>query len=77
MSRRSLNPVVRLKYLIAHVTTVIEYCHRCGVEQPLVWHVDDTLWQEVADDWDVLCPKCFDELAAAKGHFMRWTPNVL
>jgi hypothetical protein len=64
---------------------LIEFCHDCGVRQPVVWWADNSLWAKVTDEkvYDslgnmagVLCPTCFDHRATAKGLFLRWTPRV-
>lgn len=65
-------------------TTITEYCHDCGVEQPLVWWAPNELWAEVMDETQVgienmpgvVCPKCFDRRADAKGLMLRWHPTI-
>lgn len=53
-----------------------EYCQVCGRRQPIVWHAPDRLWLEVnGREGGVLCPECFDRLAAEKGLWLRWTPS--
>lgn len=54
---------------------LIEFCHTCGVRQPLVWHAADNLWVEVSDK-GVLCPKCFDKRADRLGILLMWTPAI-
>ena len=40
---------------------LVEFCHLCGVRQPVVWHAPTALWVEVAgSESGVLCPTCFD-----------------
>lgn len=74
--------LVAIKSLLARFTTIIEFCHDCGVKQPLVWHADNELWALVTDqpvDNDmggVLCPKCFDRRTRALGVHLYWVPNV-
>ncbi|HUT59513.1 MAG TPA: hypothetical protein VNA25_16810 [Phycisphaerae bacterium] len=57
--------------------TIIEYCDRCGVRQPLVWYSDDGLWFVVTGQrGGVLCPRHFDEAALRRGILLRWWPYV-
>lgn len=60
--------------LLLHLGTVIEYCKRCGAEQPIVWWCEsDALWFEITGSkGNVYCPKCFDHLAAERGIGTRW-----
>jgi hypothetical protein len=70
---------VRFKRWIARHRLIAEFCHDCGVQQPLVWTADDDLWVEVSGEGDgggVLCPECFDKRAIALGYFLRWVPQV-
>src|SRR5688572_28337786 len=59
---------------------LIEYCHDCGLRQPLVWWADNELWSELMDEKlsndmaGVVCPKCFDRRAWNKGIMLRWIP---
>ena len=41
-------------------------CDRCGGRN-IVWHADSDLWNRVADEFSILCPICFVELAKEKG----------
>jgi hypothetical protein len=71
-----------IKTWIAKWMTVIEFCHDCGVEQPLVWWADDQAWSEVTgekldnDMAGILCPECFDRRAKTKGIAFRWKPEI-
>jgi hypothetical protein len=58
---------------------MIEFCHDCGIEQPLVWSAPDWVWREVMERTDgggVVCPRCFDARARAKGMVLYWKPTV-
>jgi hypothetical protein len=56
---------------------IIEFCKRCGVRQPLVWHADDALWLRVTGSvGGVLCPKCFSRRAHEQGILIEWTPTA-
>lgn len=65
-------------------STLIEYCLDCGMRQPVYWWADNSLWSEVMDETPVdgdnmpgvVCPKCFDRRAAAKGICIRWRPQI-
>lgn len=66
------------KTVFARWFTVIEFCHDCGVRQPVVWTADDELWCDVANEPEgggVLCPACFDRRAQEKCIFLRWIPK--
>lgn len=73
-----------LKTRLARWTTVIEFCHDCGVRQPLVWWADNSLWSEVTGakpvDGDnmpgILCPNCFDRRADKMGLLLFWRPEI-
>ena len=66
-----------IKRTLCWFIPVIEYCHCCGAEQSLVWHVPDDLWMLVAEDKRAIyCPECFDRLAEEKGLLLRWTAVV-
>ena len=71
-----------LKSKLARYLTVIEFCHDCGREQPVIWWCESNeLWAEVAgQDYvekpyyagGILCPKCFERRARKKGILIRW-----
>ena len=68
-----------LKTLLAKAMLVDEFCHRCGVEQPLVWWCDNPhMWTEITGGHDncILCPKCFDDMAKERGLLLKWYPKV-
>jgi len=50
-----------------------EVCGRCGGPNLWSWHAPSPLWNAVmrradgTDEWQIVCPQCFAELAAAKG----------
>lgn len=70
---------VNIKRLLTSVVTLREFCHDCGVRQPIVWHADDELWKFVTGRYDgggVLCPACFDRRATRFGILLNWTPTV-
>ncbi len=75
-----LRLLARLKGLLCHLPLglgIIEFCHECGIRQPVVWTARDELWREVVGGpYGVLCPGCFDKAAVAKGLFLRWKPIV-
>jgi hypothetical protein len=60
-----------------------ELCQHCGRPVRLVYHAPDAIWEAVTGrarhpDGEaapgVLCPRCLDDLATAKGlPFLRWT----
>lgn len=71
-----MNWLARVKTCLSRLTTVIEFCHDCGREQPVVWTADDALWAKLADGSNPLCPECFDKRAQRRGIFLRWVPMV-
>jgi len=42
-------------------------CERCGGRNLHCWYADSAVWNEVAGDYNILCPICFGELASEKG----------
>lgn len=73
-----MNWLARIKTLICRtgLITLIEFCHRCGRRQPLVWWCGEPgLYEDVAgDDVTILCPKCFHTLAEQSGITLCWMP---
>jgi hypothetical protein len=70
---------VHVKVLLARHTLLIEFCKRCGAQQPVVWTASDDLWAQFSgwtDDGGVLCPTCFDRRAQQRGVLLRWTPTI-
>lgn len=67
--------LARIKTLLCRYFALIEFCHRCGVRQPVVWWCDsDALWTEVTgcEGNGVYCPTCFDKMAKRKGVAIRF-----
>jgi hypothetical protein len=63
---------------LARINTVVEFCHDCGVRQPIVWSAPDGLWLRlVGRSGGVLCPACFDRRAQQAGLLLRWRPEIL
>lgn len=66
-----------IKHILAKFCLITEFCHECGVKQPLVWTAPNDLWiRIVGHAGGVLCPKCFDKKCAERGMFVRWIPIV-
>jgi hypothetical protein len=65
-----------IKKQLVKIVLLTEFCHDCGVEQPLVWWCSsDDLWREVTGYTKgngILCPKCFDKRAEKKKISIRW-----
>lgn len=55
---------------------LVEFCHDCGVRQPLVWWADDALYREICGGKGVLCPECFNKRAHRLGILLRWMPTI-
>lgn len=69
--------LARIKRMLAKVVMVIEFCHECGIQQPIVWTADDVLWAEImGGPAGVLCPSCFSRKCEQRGMFLRWRPTV-
>lgn len=72
-----MNWLARAKRFLARHTALIEFCHDCGVEQPVVWTAPDRLWKLVmGGPSGVVCPACFDSRCRALGVSLRWRPDV-
>jgi hypothetical protein len=64
---------------------LIEYCEVCGIRQPLVWWSPNELWSELTGERPVkgdnmpgvICPRCFDDRAHARGILLQWHPTVI
>lgn len=67
---------VRFKIWLAHHRLIIEFCHDCGRQQPLVWWTADQVWDEFAHGQEPLCPQCFDWRAEKVGVLLRWVPVI-
>lgn len=61
---------VLAKRLLCRVTTVIEFCDRCGVRQPVVWTARPDLWLLVTEQEGsgVFCPHLLLRAGRSKGH---------
>lgn len=66
--------LAKIKSFLCRFVILIEFCHRCGIRQPLVWWCDSNeLWEEVTGKKNsIYCPKCFDILAEQKGITLQW-----
>lgn len=72
------------KELLCRWMCIIEYCHDCGVRQPLYWWADNALWSEITGEQPVegdnmpgiLCPTCFGKRAMSMGILLKWTPTI-
>ena len=60
--RRWLHPRVLIKTIWSKFFPKIEFCHRCGIDQPVVWWAVPYVWEKACDGYNVLCPYCFDKL---------------
>ena len=69
------HPLVAAKSLLARFFLLIEFCHRCGKKQPIVWHASDAIWERYRDGYNVLCPDCFHHLAERGGVRLQWEPQ--
>lgn len=69
--------LAKIKTQLSKHFLIIEFCHTCGVKQPLVWWCkSNELWKEITgNDNGIYCPKCFDVLANKKGIAIRWIAN--
>ena len=68
-----------MKRILCRFIVVIEFCHDCGVRQPIFWWADAELWEAVMERpsgaGGVVCPSCFDRRAGQKGvGLIRWMP---
>lgn len=66
-----------VKRIAARYMVIIEFCHDCGVRQPLIWHAPDEAWAAVMQEDGVLgagivCPMCFNKRARRNGHLVYW-----
>lgn len=53
-----------------------EHCQECGVAYDEVyWVEDDAIWDALRGGRRLLCPRCCDRLARARGIFLRWTAS--
>lgn len=44
-----------------------DFCDRCWQPNVKPWFVTSDLWNRAHDDWSILCPRCFVELAEKSG----------
>jgi len=67
-----------LKRELAKRICIIEYCHICGRCVGQVWWADDDLWEELGClPIGILCIRCFNRRANARGYLLRWRPEIL
>jgi hypothetical protein len=63
---------------------IFETCKKCGKRNVVGFIVDDNIWEKVHENYNILCPPCFDELAEEKQieykikdfYFVSWADNV-
>jgi hypothetical protein len=69
---------VWIKRFLARYMLVMEYCKTCGREVECVFHVDDSIWEDVVGDpGTIRCLRCFCSAAEKKGHYFRWSHSPL
>jgi hypothetical protein len=70
--------VLLKKHLLGYFTTPYEFCKVCGRDVEVVFHVEDSLWEQVVGDpGTVRCLRCFDKAARKKGVWLRWIHRPL
>lgn len=47
-------------------------CQRCGYVYKAPWMAPHDLWQGISGEYDILCSRCFGELALAAGFNLHW-----
>lgn len=58
---------------IRYSTIEGEICQNCGKKFKIVWEVSDSVWKSITNQEEgILCPECFDSLAAFKGITLQW-----
>jgi len=51
-----------------------ERCQDCGKRYRMPWHAPDEVWEKVmGSEGGMLCPECFDRLAACRGYDLYWS----
>jgi hypothetical protein len=69
--------LARVKRVLSRFMVLIEFCHRCGRRQPLVWRTDDDLWAAVmGGPGGVLCPECFNKAMWKRGFLLYWRASI-
>lgn len=70
---RRMSWLARWKSFSSRFLFRMEFCHRCGRDQPIAWKAPDADWERFSRGFCVLCPMCYDELS---GTMIDWTPTV-
>lgn len=52
-----------------------EVCKRCGGPNHIGYHLEDDIWNEVSEGYNILCINCLDVLATDKG--IDWYPHLI
>lgn len=47
-------------------------CEYCGCFYFETWNAPDAIWGIISNEYNLLCPQCFDELAREKGLTIVW-----
>ena len=68
-----MNWRARIKTVLARHFLLIEFCHRCGRKQPLVWHAPNEIWERFCGAYSILCPECITHNADKGGTLLYWT----
>jgi len=51
-----------------------ERCRKCNKTFPIIWEAPNYLWEKITENFEgnILCPSCFDEMAAKQGISLLW-----
>jgi hypothetical protein len=81
--RRNVRSFLRAQWMTWARRYPWELCQECGrpnaYEPPFAWRADDAMWRKLvnADGSGLMCPSCFNQLAAAHGIRLYWRAEVM
>ena len=53
---------------------MIQLCDKCSEEFEEVWMCPDSVWVQVTNaEYNMLCPRCFNDLALDNQVYLHWT----
>lgn len=52
------------------------FCNQCGTKNP-TWYSPNELWNKLCEEWEIICPKCFQERADEAGINIVFTVEII
>lgn len=71
------HPRAVFRWIVSRIVCVVQFCHRCGRRDGLIWWAPDELWTQImGGPGGVRCVRCFDRECQERGIGLLWVPRV-